>query len=163
MTTTSAAKGCAHCGQPCTGTGRYVWDNGKTYHGACYDDAVAARADLGQAQEAWEAQKAAEAEVQALRREIKVANYCNNALGRLNDVVRKRAEAAEAQAAAARGDWRRVVAAITGNPSATRCDACRVVGMTHCADAFYGCSGMRDYTVDEVLAALSAVKREAGE
>lgn len=52
--------------------------------------------------------------------------------------------------------WRRVVAAITGNQSATRCDACRATGLLHCTEALYGCSGMRDYTADEVLKAMQA-------
>jgi hypothetical protein len=39
------------------------------------------------------------AEVERMRREIEVTNACNNGLGRLNDVVRKRAEAAGAEVA----------------------------------------------------------------
>ena len=61
------------------------------------------RAELGRAEDFY-ATRIAEleaqlAEVQALRREIEVTNACNDGLGRLNDVVRKRAEVAEAEVA----------------------------------------------------------------
>ena len=62
----------------------------------------------------------------------------------------------QAMIAAARLDYRKLVAAVSGNPSGTRCDACRNCGMIHCADAFYGCPGMRDYTLSESTAALAA-------
>ena len=62
----------------------------------------------------------------------------------------------QALIAAERLDYRKLVAAVSGNPSGTRCDACRNCGMIHCADAFYGCSGMRDYTPADATAALAA-------
>ena len=56
-----------------------------------------------------------------------------------------------------RGDWRKIVVAVTGNQSAMRCDACRATGVLHCAGVWDDdCGGMRDYTAEEVLVALSA-------
>ena len=56
----------------------------------------------------------------------------------------------------ARTSYRNIVALVTGNQSGTRCDACRNCGMIHCVDVWDGCSGMRDYTIDEVQVALDA-------
>lgn len=67
------------------------------------------------------------------------------------------AELPEVQALIA-ANYRRLVAEITGNPSGTKCDACRACGHYHCADAFYGCPGMRDYTLEEATAALARMK-----
>lgn len=55
-------------------------------------------------------------------------------------------------------DWLRLTAMITGNPSGTRCDACRETGSFHCSDAFDGCSGMRLYTVEELVEAIARKK-----
>lgn len=54
-------------------------------------------------------------------------------------------------------EWLRLTALLTGNASGTRCDTCRATGMIHCTDAFDGCSGMRPYTVEEIV---DAVKRK---
>lgn len=67
-----------------------------------------------------------------------------------------RAEKAEAERDEARAQVRKLNAIITRNPSGTICDACRATGAYHCTDAFYGCSGMRDYTLEEASAALAA-------
>jgi len=48
-------------------------------------------------------------------------------------------------------EWLRLTAVLTGNQSGTRCDACRATGAVHCPDAFDGCSGMRPYTVEEIV------------
>lgn len=53
-------------------------------------------------------------------------------------------------------NYRKLVAEITGNLSGTRCDACRSCGYYHCVDAFSGCAGMRDYTLDEATTAIAA-------
>lgn len=65
----------------------------------------------------------------------------------------------QALIAAVRQDYNELVSAVSGNPSGTKCDSCRSCGMIHCADAFYGCPGMRCYTPAEAIAALAARDR----
>ena len=56
---------------------------------------------------------------------------------------------------------RQIVYALTGNASGQKCDACRACGYFHCADALYGCDGMREYTQEEILSLIQKLKEKA--